>query len=116
MISGNRICNKCGNKAPANEMRYSVDGKRIICSKCQAVEKGGVKESTTQPKTIKGRYEEPAAPKVEATVTYYCTNCRFKFSRRKEIYIRICPYCSKETISVVPNQSAQAYINKAGRE
>jgi hypothetical protein len=115
MISGNRICGKCGAKEPANEMRYSIDGKRIICAKCQAIESGGVKGGTTQPTKLMGRdYEEPE-PR-QASVNYYCSNCRFKFSRNSKIDIRICPYCSKETISIVPKQTAQAFINKAGRE
>jgi hypothetical protein len=113
MISGTRICGKCGQRGPANEMRYSVDGQRIICSKCQAIEKGGEGDSQRFKTMTDGQ-----APGKQASgaVNYFCTNCRFKFSRKREIDVSVCPYCSKPTISVVPSQNAQSFINKAGQE
>ena len=34
---------------------------------------------------------------------YICTNCKYKFSRKKSREVENCPYCGKNTI-IVDNQ------------
>jgi DNA-directed RNA polymerase subunit RPC12/RpoP len=92
-MPGTKICGKCGAKTAIDDMTYSVDGKKLVCQTCLNKEKG-IYTATGVPPAPK------PAPKPEM-VNYHCNNCQFNFSRKKGIDVRNCPYCAKESVSVM---------------
>jgi hypothetical protein len=88
-MPGTKNCGKCGVKTPIGDMTYSVDGTKLVCQTCLNKEKGIYTASGVPPAP------KPAAPKPEMA-NYHCGHCKYSFSRKKDIEVKTCPYCSNE--------------------
>jgi hypothetical protein len=91
-MPGMKICDKCGNKTPLEQMDHSKDGKKLLCLDCLNREKGIYTASIKKP---------IEAPKPVEMTKYQCSHCKYSFSRKKDLEVKTCPYCSRETISIV---------------
>jgi hypothetical protein len=92
-MPGTKTCEKCGNKTPLETMTYSKDGTKLVCKDCLNRENGVYTASIKKP---------IEAPKPVEMVRYKCSHCQYSFSRKKDIEVKTCPYCSREMISVLP--------------
>lgn len=79
------MCSECKGKFKFEDVRYSSDGKKVICKDCYSRVKN------------QGKNEVKVVLPNETVSDYVkliCTNCRYKFSlRKKSRFNLICPYC-----------------------
>lgn len=81
------ICDGCKGKFRFKEIRYSSDGKRVVCKDCYS--KGAMKNQKK-----KETSEVLPNKNISDSVKLICMNCRYKFSlRKKSRFSLICPYC-----------------------
>ena len=84
-------CSLCRKEASFDNIRYSDDGKRIVCLECYT------KKNSQQPP----KYAENAeiSQKDEAHINLICKDCRYKFRiKKKQNTIIKCPYCSSKSL------------------
>lgn len=83
------ICTACKEKFQFEDIRYSSDGKRILCTNCYD-------------KIMKEQKREEGLQNVKAisdSVKLICNDCGYRFSIKRGSHIRlICPYCSGNQI------------------
>lgn len=78
-------CSSCKQDFSFEQVKYGIDGKSIFCKECFS------KLPKTEIKMPKGHSALPSQ-----TIKFICTNCRYKFSIKKDSRInRVCPYCGK---------------------
>ncbi len=79
------MCSACKGKLEFENVRYSNDGKRIVCKDCYSrVGKSQKKETKVMP-------QKDSLPD---SIKLICIKCRYKFSLKRKPEIRvICPYC-----------------------
>ena len=78
-------CTICKREFQYKDIRYSHDGKKIVCISCYSQLKDDA------PKKTEIKIETPALPE---TVRIICRDCRYKFSLKKAPRTNvICPYC-----------------------
>ncbi len=84
-------CTKCGRKDTLNNLKTFRNN--LVCKKCydEFETRVRVREGKATIADIrKVRYGTGAAKRVE----YFCSACRYKFTRPEEFWVRECPYCS----------------------
>jgi DNA-directed RNA polymerase subunit RPC12/RpoP len=91
-MPGTKICGKCGAKTALEEMEYSKDGTKLVCKDCLNKEKGLYTAAIKKPLE---------APKPVEMTKYKCGHCQYSFSRKKDIEVKTCPYCSRDSISII---------------
>lgn len=82
------ICAVCREKFPFRQVKYSKDGKRLVCNKCY----GKISDSAVK------AVEKPVKEKPEL-IKVICVDCRYKFHLNKQSKIKVkCPYCGKDDL------------------
>jgi hypothetical protein len=127
-LSGMLTCGSCGARTQISQMRYNLGGTKLICSNCVDKERGTIKPGTTHsPAAVRMQKESnakteqtqsrPAASQVNTggMAGYYCRNCHFKFSRRRDIDVTNCPYCGKDSVAPAYEGRAQDLIEESSR-
>lgn len=93
------MCRKCGRKSPVAKMRYDVNGKDLICIDCLGQRK-------VEGPQIKGVQKSGGE-----SVRYFCQNCKYRFSRKKEVGIpKVCPFCGKAAVEKDSASSADSLL------
>jgi len=121
-LSGMLTCGSCGVRTPISSMRYNLGGSKLICPSCVEKERGGIKPGTTHsPVAVKLQKEQSlkqASQPSEAgpgVASYYCRNCHFKFSRRRDMDVGTCPYCGKDSVGMAYEGKAQDLIEESAK-
>ena len=80
-------CSQCGKEFSFENIRYSRDGKRIVCKNCY-------KSSMEYEQKFREEEMTDLARKKKEVIKIICMDCRYKFSLKKNSRIRpVCPYC-----------------------
>ena len=97
-------CNACRNRVGLASMRYSKDGKGLICEACYGKQSGGVNLKVI-PQTTFSRSANDSAPKKK--VDFFCKNCSFKWARAIDFRgPKLCPSCGRDTVMYnLPNDA-----------
>jgi DNA-directed RNA polymerase subunit RPC12/RpoP len=77
-------CSRCGFEFPEDLMINTEDAS--FCSECHTKRKQEVEE-------LEFKKKQAAAL---ARLKYYCYDCKFHFSRKKDFMLRLCPNCGSE--------------------
>lgn len=84
MASASYMCCTCKGKFGFEEIRYSNDGKRIVCKSCY----------DRFIKTAKKEEGIPVKNVLSDSRKFICVNCKYKFSLKRKPAGRVmCPYC-----------------------
>lgn len=106
-------CTLCTLKFPFDKVKYSKDGKRLICVECynKILKKDQKDEEARQRK--EARYA--SQPEGEA-VKVMCVNCSYKFFYRPKPHLKPkCPYCSGNKIRRYEELTAEKLLNEASK-
>ena len=105
------LCDNCRKHAPIGEMRYDINGTRLICARCR-----GEKEEARKPRD----------PKVEPLVKspfggakinkFQCPKCRYVFRRSTTYPVSKCPNCGGTKLLRYEKITADDVLNMAGDE
>ncbi|MBN1544223.1 hypothetical protein JW898_02040 [Candidatus Woesearchaeota archaeon] len=79
-----RACDRCGFEFP--EMSLVISGENQFCGECNDKIKKDIAEA---------EFRRKQALATQRT-KFYCYECRFHFSRKKDFPIRLCPNCGSE--------------------
>lgn len=102
------ICNVCGKKFPFENIRYSIDGKRILCIGCH----NKVMESKEKKRAVKFS----AAKEPSDSIKIVCLDCKYHFSIRKGSKVRLrCPYCGNNRLAK-DNLTAEKLIEEVSKD
>jgi DNA-directed RNA polymerase subunit RPC12/RpoP len=97
------LCTRCKEHYSSEEIRLTSDS-RIICLFCL-----GLKERKIEKTPLKKELK-----KDNSLVEYFCSNCKYKFKRKKSVEFRLCPYCGKEgKVKVVSTINAEKIIDES---
>lgn len=103
---------KCGNRVDIKEMKYGISGQELVCDQCHQTQQANFKRK------LFGANSEVAkkvgGKKIDGgdRMFYYCENCGFKFSRKKDFCFNgRCPNCSKYSIKERKMELAQSLID-----
>ncbi len=102
-------CTICKGKFQFGDIRYSSDGKRIVCRGCYDKVK---KDGSIKKKKIE--IELKICKKSDA-IKLICIDCRYKFSWSKASRINlICPYCGSKRLMKNEN-TAEKLVEEASQ-
>jgi rubrerythrin len=94
-------CASCKKRVLVHSMKYSKDGRGLICEECTLKQGSGAK--------LKIKTPTFSAPAVQTTnkIVYVCKVCSFKFSRGADFRgPKLCPNCGRDTIIYdLPNKA-----------
>jgi len=79
-----KVCDRCGFEFP--EMSMILAGDNVFCSECLDKHKKELAEAEFKRKQAQ----------IMQRMKYYCYDCKFHFSRKKDFSIRLCPNCGSE--------------------
>ncbi len=106
-MSDEYTCPKCKERISAKDLRADKNGSGWICVTCYNNQhKKPIRTSmpTTKVFTENDTFVQPPTRKtiqrqtnLEREIKYYCTSCKYKFSKKFE-YIGRCPYCDKPAV------------------
>lgn len=96
-------CNSCRTRVQLASMRYSKDGKGLICESCWNKQNKGVDLKVIPQTTFTRPIDTAPRKKVE----YFCKNCSFKWSRALDFRgPKLCPGCGRDTVMYnLPNDA-----------
>ena len=101
------ICNVCNKKFPFEDIRYSIDGKRILCIDCH---------NKIMEKNERKREVSSAAKELSNSVKLICLDCKYHFSIRKGSKVKLrCPYCGNNRLAK-DNLTAEKLIEEVSKE
>ena len=103
-------CKSCKTKVPVGDLRRNDKG-IYVCTTCfsHGYLNPHIKDLTPE------KFKQPEVKKevkpimMEERVSYYCSNCKFSFTRPLGAPNKGCPYCNKEH-TVQRRESAQDLI------
>ena len=109
-------CKKCKVKVPIKMMKYDINGSNLICFDCYEREVKAVRGKVSDfsgVENIMVRPSESRKKESRDTIKYYCTLCKFRFSRGKEFgFPKNCPYCSKDGIDIWRDVDASTLLKE----
>lgn len=100
-------CCICKFDFPFEKVKYSADGKRLVCVSCHEKLSKKSQEDAQSERfigTSNRRFPRPESIEV------ICTNCSYKFYYRKPLK-PICPYCGNTSLKQYQDLTAQNLIN-----
>ena len=80
----NQGCDRCGFEFPETSM--IITGENVFCGECLGKHKREVEEAEFKRKQAL----------IIQRMKYYCYDCKFHFSRKKDFPLRLCPNCGSE--------------------
>ena len=89
-------CKYCKLKVPVSDLRKNKEGV-YICSTCLShgyMQTPNIHDLAPKSKTLEVKKEQMI--KREDKINYYCSNCKFGFSKPSNSATKNCPYCNKE--------------------
>ena len=107
-------CALCTLKFPFDKVKYSKDGKKLICIDCYAkLMKKDQKQANenNQKPGIKLR----AGQTRDGSIKVMCANCNYKFFYRPN-FNPICPYCGKKSIRKYEELTAEKLIKESSKD
>jgi|SRR3989338_1078238 len=106
-------CALCTLKFSFDKIKYSKDGKKIICVDCY--NKIMKKEQKAQTDDHKQNFEtklRSSQPR-EGGIKVMCANCSYKFTYKPKPQLKPkCPYCGKGNIRKYEELTAEKLINE----
>ena len=95
-------CAHCTGQFPFGDIRYTNDGKRIVCLDCYArIMKSSeqLKKEKDYPKTEKAKIAPLTNMAPDDGIKLICVDCRYKYTLKNPSSHRaICPYCGKNNL------------------
>ena len=79
-----RACDRCGFDQPEHSM--VIAGEHLLCGECNDLRKKEIADL---------EFKKKQAEIIER-IKYYCYDCKFHFTRKKDFPLRLCPNCSSE--------------------
>ena len=98
-------CALCKQEFPFGDVKYTDDGRKIVCSSCYGRHKKDLER--------KNKIEEKSIK--EEAIKVACNKCRYRFTLKKSSK-QICPYCGGDDFSLYENYTAQKFIDETIRE
>ena len=109
-------CKRCREKVPIKLMKYDINGSDLICFDCYEKQVRGIKGKLSDFSSIENiatRSSEVRKKETKDTIKYYCTLCKFRFSRGKEFgFPKNCPYCSKDSVEIWKDVDAATLLKE----
>ena len=95
-------CNACKTRVSLSSMRYSKDGKGLICDGCWTKQNGGA--NLRIPKPV---FTRPVDATPREKVDFTCRSCSFRWHRGLDFRgPKLCPNCGKDSIMYnLPNDA-----------
>ena len=104
-------CNICKLEFTSNNIKYSPDGKKVICIRCyDKAYKKEQKPETARKSNIELRESSTRKEPLHGSIMVICTHCKYKFNYRPHLK-PLCPYCGKGTLKKYEEYTAQKLIN-----
>jgi len=101
---------------PIKLMKYDINGSDLICFDCYEKQVRGIKGKLSDFSSIENiatRSSEVRKKETKDTIKYYCTLCKFRFSRGKEFgFPKNCPYCSKDSVEIWKDVDAATLLKE----
>lgn len=105
-------CALCTLKFPFEKIKYSTDGKRIICIDCYSK----VAKKSQKANEAKQRANPNSMAQYEGKgVEVMCANCSYKFQYKPNFKPR-CPYCGGSKIRKYENITANKLLQEASTD
>lgn len=102
------MCDQCKGKFDFGSIRYTNDGKKLVCLDCHDKLKKALQEK--KPEII------GAAEPLSDVVKVICVKCRYKFTLRRQSRARVmCPYCSGNNI-IRDDTTAERLLEEVSEE
>ncbi len=103
-------CGLCNTKADIREMKYHKSGDYLLCKACHEKQNPGQKVVVEKPASLR---EVSEMPRQESKVSYRCKNCGYSFARARDHHFDVCPYCGKNSVSMVNRGGAQSFLDES---
>ena len=88
-------CSACKNRVLLGSMRYSKDGKGLICEDCLNKQNNGV-NLRVKPQTT---FKRPVDVTPRKKVDFICKSCSFRWNRAIDFRgPKLCPNCGRDSI------------------
>ena len=102
------MCDQCKNKFEFGNIRYTNDGKKLVCLGCYSKIKK--QTETKKPEIIEPVQHLPDVIKV------ICVKCRYKFSLNRKSKAKVmCPYCGGNNL-MIDGTTAEKLVEEASHE
>ena len=104
------VCSLCRLELSFNEVRYSPDGKRLVCNSCYSKMQKNKQEheASTRFGSVMGKVPNAGA------IDVMCTSCNYRFLYRKDLK-PICPYCGNSSLRKYEELTAEKIIDEVGK-
>ena len=93
-----------------NEVRYSPDGKRLVCNSCYSKMQKSKQEDEEMARAGSVMRKEPNPNAIDVL----CAHCNYRFLYRKELK-PICPYCGRASLKKYDELTADKIIDEADK-
>lgn len=100
-------CSLCKLDFAFDRIKYSPDGKRIVCIPCYSKMLKNKQDMEIQAEASFTR-KVPQSDSIDVL----CTHCNYRFYYRKSLK-PLCPYCGKSSLKRYEEMNAQNIINDA---
>lgn len=105
------MCDQCKGKFDFGSIRYTSDGKKLVCLGCH----DQLKKAAQATEAKNPEIAEAAEP-VSDIVKVICVKCRYKFSLKRQSRARfMCPYCSGNNI-IRDDTTAERLLEEVSEE
>ena len=100
------VCSLCRLELSFNDVRYSPDGKRLVCNSCYSKMQKSKQEHEASTSFRSVMRKEPHLESIDVM----CTRCNYRFLYRKDLK-PICPYCGNSSLKKYEEMNAQSILN-----
>ena len=92
-------CAHCTGQFPFGSIRYTNDGKRLVCLDCYARIMKSSEQLKKEPKTEKAKTAPLTNSVTDDGIKLICVDCRYKYTLKNPSSHRaICPYCGRSNL------------------
>ncbi len=102
-------CALCTLKFPVDKIKYSKDGKKLICIDCH---NKLMKKRDTDEARQKTETKQKVKQAEHESIKVMCVNCSYKFFYKPHLEL-MCPYCGSNKIRRYEKLTAQQLINES---
>ncbi len=104
------VCSLCRLDLSFSEVRYSPDGKRLVCNGCYSKMQKNTQEQETMASLGSIARKDPKPDAIDVI----CTHCNYRFLYRRELR-PICPYCGNSSLKKYEDLTADKIIDEADK-